>query len=322
MPSLEEQVTDALKSISRNEDIKSYVQESVELYPLLWKAARRFVTGESKQEAIHIAQQLKTKGYAISLEYIGENTTSIEECERVKNEFLALIDGSGEVSCTPNDSISLDLSHIGLSLDENFAYTNLLELAAKAEQRGISIMIGMEESSKTDAIILLYKRACEKFTNVGITIQAQLHRSEQDLQKLLHYPGRIRLVKGAYQEHSDYALPRSIELNNRYLEMAAQILNAKHPVTIATHDENLLQELELRYDLIGPHAQYEMLYGIRPDRLSALRHGGNSCKVYLPYGKEWYLYVCHRIAENPENVYRALTDIIRPYDGGRSMDYE
>ncbi|MBH5320427.1 proline dehydrogenase family protein [Paenibacillus sp. GSMTC-2017] len=315
------QLTDALKSISRNDQIKTYIRQSEELYPLLWKAARRFVTGESKVEAIDVANQLLAKGYAVSVEYIGENTSTVEECEKVKDEFLAVIEGLGGGSS--RESISLDLSHIGLTVSKSLAYTNLLELAEKAQESGISIMIGMEESSKTDAILDIYKRVTDQYPNVGVTLQAHLHRSQQDLKELLHFPGRIRLVKGAYQESAGTSFSRSTELNDRYLNMAMQILRAKHPVSIATHDEVVLQELELRYELTsGTYAEYEMLYGIRPERISELKRRGNSCRVYLPYGQEWYLYVCHRIAENPENLYQAVADMIHPFEGEGSLDYE
>ncbi|MEK4029643.1 proline dehydrogenase family protein [Pseudobacillus sp. FSL P4-0506] len=308
MTNPEIEVIQALKSIARNEQMKSYIQQSSELYPLLLKAAKRFVTGENSQEGIEVAKKLISTGYFISLEYIGENITDLEECQKAKNEFLNLIEEMGSLSM--KETVSLDLSHIGLSVDPDTAYSHLLEIAKEANLHGISLMISMEESAKTNHILDIYRKTAEQCPNVGITIQAHLYRSDNDIQKLIDYPGKIRVVKGAYQESADIAISRSKELNDRYLKLIEQLIEANHSVSIATHDEILIREMEYRQYLNRPDVEIEMLYGIRSDLLSDLKSKGYNCKVYLPYGKEWYLYLCHRIAEYPENLYRAVTDII------------
>lgn len=315
----EVQFNQALKSIARNEHIKSYIQQSNELYPLLLQAAQRFVTGEHRHDGIVTAKELISKGYSISLESIGENTKDLGECRTAKNEFLNLI---GEMdTLSMRQTVSLDLSHIGLSVDSETAYIHLLEVAKKAKLYGITLMISMEESSKTNDILNIYKKTSEQYPNVGITIQAHLYRSNNDIQELKHFPGKVRVVKGAYQEPSDIAMSRSKELNNRYLKFVEQLIEVKHPVSIATHDETLIQEMERRQYLNHPHVEIEMLYGIRPNLLRNLKSKGYNCKVYLTYGKEWYLYLCHRLAEYPENLYRAVTDIIKPSLTERSRLY-
>jgi proline dehydrogenase len=310
MKNPEVQVTQALKSIARNQQIKSFIQQSNELYPLLLKAAKRFVAGEKRQDGIEIASELVSRGYFISLEYIGENTTNLEECIKAKDEFLSLTEEMGSMSM--NQTVSLDLSHIGLSVNPDMAYSHLIEIAKKAKQSGITVMISMEESSKSDAILDIYKKATKQYSNVGITLQAHLYRSSDDFQELIHYPGRIRVVKGAYQESDEIAMSRSKELNDRYLEFVEQLVEANHPVSIATHDEILVQEIQHRQYLNHHNVEIEMLYGIRPDLLKDLKTKGYNCKAYLTYGQEWYLYLCHRIAEYPENLYNAITDMINP----------
>ncbi len=310
MKNIEVQVAQALKSIARNQQIKSFIQQSSELYPLLLKAAKRFVAGEKKQEGIETANELISKGYFISLEYIGENTTNLEECIKAKDEFLSLIEEMGSISM--KQTVSLDLSHIGLSVNPDLAFDHLLEIAKKAKQYEITVMISMEESSKTDAILDIYKKTTEQYPNVGITLQAHLYQSSNDFQELIHYPGRIRVVKGAYQESAEIAMPRSMELNHRYLEFVEELIEANHPVSIATHDEILIQEMEHRQLLSRSNVEIEMLFGIVPDLLKDLKGRGYNCKIYLTYGQEWYLYLCHRIAEYPENLYTAVTDMINP----------
>lgn len=308
MKKTEELVIQALKAAARDERLKYAVQQSTELYPLLWKAAKRYVTGEKREDAITVARNYLNDNYNISIEYIGENTTNLRDCQSAKDELLQVIEDMGILSL--KQTVSFDLSHIGLSINAEIAYKHLEELTQKAQQYGITLMISMEESSKTSDIITLYKKIATEYTNVGITLQVQLYRTKTDLQELMQYPGKIRLVKGAFQESIDIAMIRSEELNKRYLAYVDQLVNANHPLSIATHDEMLIQELERRQYLDNSNVEIEMLYGVRPTLLNELRRKDYRCRVYLTYGNEWYLYLCHRIAEHPENLYLAVTDII------------
>jgi len=308
MKKTEELVIQALKAAARDERLKYAVQQSTELYPLLWKAAKRYVTGEKREDAIAAARNYLNDNYNISIEYIGENTTNLRDCQSAKDELLQVIEDMGILSL--KQTVSFDLSHIGLSINAEIAYKHLEELTQKAQQYGITLMISMEESSKTSDIITLYKKIATEYTNVGITLQVQLYRTKTDLQELMQYPGKIRLVKGAFQESVDIAMIRSEELNKRYLAYVDQLVNANHPLSIATHDEMLIQEIERRQYLENPNVEVEMLYGVRPTLLNELRRKDYRCRVYLTYGNEWYLYLCHRIAEHPENLYLAVTDII------------
>jgi len=308
MKKTEELVIQALKAAARDERLKYAVQQSTELYPLLWKAAKRYVTGEKREDAIAAARNYLNDNYNISIEYIGENTTNLRDCQRAKDELLQVIEEMGILSL--KQTVSFDLSHIGLSINAEIAYKHLEELTQKAQRYGITLMISMEESSKTSDIITLYKKIATKYTNVGITLQVHLYRTKIDLQELMQYPGKIRLVKGAFQESVDIAMIRSEELNKHYLDYVDQLVNANHPLSIATHDEMLIQEIERRQYLDNSNVEVEMLYGVRPTLLNELRRKDYRCRVYLTYGNEWYLYLCHRIAEHPENLYLAVTDII------------
>lgn len=309
--------SNTLKSVARNEQIKTYIQGSKELYPLLSRAAQRFVVGETRDQAVSEAFELILKGYSVSMEYIGENTRILQECVSVKNEFLQLVRTVGQARF--KSTISLDLSHIGLTVNPELAYEHLLELAREADLHGIEIMISAEESAKTDQILEIYKRVSEIISNVGITLQAHLHRTERDCSDIKHYAGRIRIVKGAYQESEDIALPRSEELNERYLLLTEMLITTGRPLSIATHDEAIIEEVRIRGYLDQPNVKVEMLYGIRPDLLRKLKDRGYRTKVYLLYGEEWYLYFCHRLAEFPPNIYRAIGDMATPYSAKESL---
>ncbi|GGA13924.1 proline dehydrogenase [Paenibacillus marchantiophytorum] len=307
----------ALKSIARNEHIQTYIQESKDLYPLFFRAAQRFITGETRDKAVSEALDFKWKGYAVSLEYIGENTTTQEACELAQEEYLKLIRTSGESGLQA--TISLDLSHIGLTVNPELSRDHLAQLAQEAARYGSTVMISAEESAKTDQILEIYKHVGDKFPNVGITLHAQLHRTESDLLDIKSYPGRIRIVKGAYQEPQEIALPRSEELNERYLHLTKLLVASGRPVSIASHDEVIIEAARKRGYLAQPNVEIEMLYGIRPDLLKKLKEAGCRTKVYVLYGKEWHLYVCHRLSEFPPNLYRALADIAAPFPSKESL---
>lgn len=247
---IDEKITaEVLRTIARDEQIKESVLRSSSLYPLLLAAAKRYVTGETRQEALSRAKDLEEKGYCLSVEYIGENTLDAEACGQVKDEFLSVIDDCSVLQRPVG--ISFDLSHVGLMVSQEQAFAHVEEMAVAAARSHHDVMISMEESAKTEAIIAMYERLAKRHENVGITIQAHLHRSVEDVQRVLKWPGKIRLVKGAFKEPRDIALPRSTELNERYLQLAEMCVHAGKPCAFATHDQVIIEELQKR-DYFSP----------------------------------------------------------------------
>lgn len=308
MKNSELNVQEAIKQVARNKEVKAYIQESEQVFSLLWNGAKRYITGDKRDDGILIAQKLIAEGYLVSLEYIGENSMTINDSLKANEEFLHIIEDFSKLSM--QQTVSLDLSHIGLTVDPKIAQKNIFEIAEKASLHNITVMISMEESVKTDTILSIYKNVSNKFSNIGITIQAHLYRSRKDIKELLTYPGKIRVVKGAYKEPTNIAMQRSHELNENYLYIIDQLIEANHPVSIATYDTDILDELERRNYFQFPQVEIEMLYGIQPNLLNELKNKGYPCKIYLTYGNDWFLYVCHRIAEHPENIYQFIIDIV------------
>ncbi|GAA4831165.1 proline dehydrogenase family protein [Paenibacillus vulneris] len=317
---LEQQFAEAMKSIARRHDLKSYVEKTPAIYRLLQRAAAKYVAGEKREEGLEAGQRLMEKGYAVSLEYIGENTADVQACEAAALELSRLIQSLEERKLPAR--VSFDLSHIGLSIDSKLAYKQLVTLASQAQQAGIELFISMEESGKTDSILQIYEKAAAVHGNIGITLQAQLNRTPQDLIGLQSIPGRVRIVKGAYQEPEQLSIPRSSALNERYLLLVEQAVRQGHRVSIATHDEAVIKEIMLREWLHEPGVEFEMLYGIRPDLSSQLKQAGYPVRIYLTYGHEWYLYLCHRIAEYPPNLFQAILDITGSGEIDSAKDYE
>ncbi|MDR0266556.1 proline dehydrogenase family protein [Paenibacillus sp.] len=304
---LEKHFADAMRSIARRSDLKAYVEQTPVIYQLLQRAAAKYVTGENRQDGLEAGRKLADKGYAVSLEYIGENTTDIQACEHAALELTMLIRALAAHGIPAR--VSFDLSHIGLSIDGELAYKNLTSIAVLARQADVELVVSMEESDKTDAILAIYTRASAVYANIGITLQAQLNRTAQDLDELGSIPRRIRFVKGAYQEPGQLTITRSLALNERYTQLIERAIRKGHHLSIATHDESIIDEVIKRGWIHEPGVEFEMLYGIRPDLCSQLKKSGYPVRVYLTYGREWYLYLCHRIAEYPPNVFQAILDM-------------
>jgi proline dehydrogenase len=311
------EVAEALKQVALNEDIKAYVLQHPSLYAPLLQAALRFIGGETLTHCTETAKSLNQQGFAVTIDYMGESTRDVEMAEHATQEFLNVI----QVINTQNldSSISLDLSHIGMVIDTELAYANACILARAAQEAGLEVMISMEGIDRTSLILEMHRRLCENFTNVGITLQAYLHRTENDLEEVLQRPGKVRLVKGAYAAPPDLAKPRGAKLDESYCQLMERLVTSGHLCSIATHDPALLDPVSLKYahrliqeEVVKPNnIEFEMLKGVTPDRLETLKSYGYRTRVYLPYGQEWHLYLCNRLAEYPPNIYQAIIDAIK-----------
>lgn len=308
---LEDVAAAALRHISRDQAIKAYIQENAAIHAVLLRAARRFIGGETLAECLETARALQEQGCAVTIDYMGENTRDEAMARQATAEFLQVIQAIAAHKL--DATVSLDLSHIGLAIDAEHALRNASTLAQAARDADTEIMISMEGTERIDEIIALHQQLCQNYDNVGITLQAYLRRTTNDLASALQRPGRIRLVKGAYEEAPGVAEPRGEILNRGYRDYMEILLLSDHPCSIAMHDLNLLNAAHkyIRRQRLKKHPfEFEMLYGVTPDRLQLMRERGYRARVYLPYGREWYLYLCHRLAEYPPNIYRAIGDAV------------
>lgn len=304
----EKEISKIFKSVARNLNIKEYINSKPEIYNILLRASKRYITGEKRDDAINISKEFLKNGYFISLEYIGENITNENECYIVVNEFISLIKDIKNNNINEYATISLDLSHIGLSINKELALENIYKIAEETKQLNMNIMISMEESSKHDLIKQIYIEVSKNYNHIGITIQAQIKNSLKDIDLFLKYPGKIRIVKGAYKEDKDKILSRGQELNEQYIKLVERCINSNHNISIATHDKVLINEFVKRKYFDKSNVEYENLLGICPDIIKNLKNKGYKTRIYLTYGKDWHLYLFHRLAEYPKNIYNAIID--------------
>lgn len=310
--SVEFEAAEALRHVALDETVKLYVLQHPPLYQALRYAAMRFIGGETLTQCVRTTKFLNEQGNAVTIDFMGENTRDTAIAEQATQEFLNVIQAIADQNL--DASVSLDLSHIGMVIDAELGYKNAFILAEAAQQAGLEMMISMERTERTALILEIHQRLCEQFKDVGITLQAYLYRTPSDLNAALQRSGKIRLVKGAYEAPSNLVRSRGTELDTAYQQLIETLLNSGHSCSIATHDQSLLgyaHKFIQDQNLLSNKIEFEMLRGVTPERLKALSEHGYHTRVYLPYGQEWHLYLCNRLAEYPPNIYQAIVDVVK-----------
>lgn len=261
----------------------------------------RFVAGETLEQAIAVAREMNAKGASVSLDHLGEHVTDRDQAEAARDDYLACLDAIGANSI--NGNISVKLSQLGMGFDDELAGASLETLAARAADVGTTVSVDMEESAVTDVTIDLYSAAQRNHGNLGLAVQAYLHRTRNDLDTIMPLGGHIRLCKGAYAEPSEIAYQLRSEVNEEF-DRLANLLMSDDGVkpAIATHDTDRLDVVAaLVPNRSGPY-EYQMLYGVRNGLQDKMLAAGDPLRVYVPYGVAWYPYLTRRMAERPANI--------------------
>lgn len=279
------------------------VEGTVKRYGSLLGASR-FYAGQTLPEAIERIREINRAGIKVTLDHLGEAVKNEAQAQDAKESYLAMLDAIHQSGVDAN--VSLKLTMMGLAVDPTLGKNNLWEIVAKAHEVNNFVRIDMEESAYTDVTLSLFDEAYREFPgHVGVVLQAYLYRTMDDLKRLSE-PGRnFRIVKGAYREPVAVAFPSKPDVDNNYLQLVTTSLEVGNFTAIATHDETVIgRVLKYIHEHNVPRTQFEfqMLYGIRFSLLQGLAREGYQCRVYVPYGDDWYAYYVRRIAERPANL--------------------
>jgi len=273
---------------------------------------RRFVAGEELADAVEAIRQLNRRGISASFDHLGESITSEVETRKEVNEYVRVLDSIHEGGLDSN--VSVKLTQLGLDVSQDLCYANTRTIVEAALRYNNFVRIDMEDSTKTDATLQVFKRLRAEFENVGIVIQAYLLRSEKDTEELLELGARIRLCKGAYKEPPSVAFPKKADVDANYIKLTKMLLSSSVYHGIATHDENMIAatiQFATERNISPDKFEFQMLYGIRRDLQEKLVRDGYRIRVYVPYGRYWYPYFMRRLAERPANVWFVLRNMIR-----------
>ena len=273
--------------------------------PVTRDVVRRFVAGETIEEALVVTRTLNSEGLQVSLDHLGEDTLDTATARAAVDAYCLLAARLADEGLAATAEMSVKLSAVGQALDESLALDNARLICDAARAAGSSVTIDMEDHTTTDSTLRVVGLLRQDFPSTGAVLQASLHRTEDDC-RALGVPGsRVRLCKGAYQEPSSLAWQRPDDIRGAYVRCLATLIAGNALPMAATHDPKLVQATgRLVSDIGGPAFQheYQMLFGIRPDEQRRLAAAGETVRVYVPFGVQWYGYLMRRMAERPANT--------------------
>ncbi len=275
--------------------------------------SKPYVAGESEDEAMAVIRRLNESNYAVTLDILGEHVNSEAEAETITNAYAHIYDRifSENLDC----NISIKLTHIGLDIGENIAMNNLNILIEHAKASENFLRIDMENSPYTDQTLSMYKRLVQKYSHVGVVLQAYLKRTPNDIAILNSSGFNSRICKGIYRESPDIAYQDRIEIREHFADAVQRILSGDGYAAIATHDLKLIDTIEnwiLENKIEKSRYEFQVLYGVPMNgKLEHLKAAGHTVRIYVPFGPDWYDYSIRRLKENPKIISYVMKNFFR-----------
>lgn len=266
--------------------------------------AKRFIAGESLEQAAEMVKKLNNEGLIATLDHVGESVSTKEEATHATEEAMRIFEIIDEYQL--NSNVSVKLTQLGLNLDQEFCYENMDKIVAKAKEHNNFVRIDIEDSPVVDITVDIFKRVLKKYgkEHVGLVLQSYLYRTENDVEELGKLGATLRIVKGAYKEPKEVAFPLKKDVDDNFNKVVAIHLKNGIHTAIASHDEKIIEETKRfakENNIPNELFEFQMLYGIRNALQRQLVSEGYTVRVYTPYGQHWYPYFSRRIAERPAN---------------------
>jgi proline dehydrogenase len=279
--------------------------------------SRRFVAGETLEEAVAVVQALNQQGLLATLDHLGENVTTGTEARDATTAVVELVEAI-EASAAWS-GVSVKLTQLGLDLSLALAAENLERIVASAAQAGCFVRIDMESFEYVQPTLDLFEELWDHYSNLGVVIQSYLYRSADDVARLVDLGASVRLVKGAYDEPARVAYPEKADTDASFTRLLVHLFSAEARakgvfLAIATHDTKLIDWVRSyirREGIPAEHFEFQMLYGIRSGLQHELVAEGYRVRSYVPYGEQWYPYFMRRMAERPANVFFLVRNLFR-----------
>lgn len=275
--------------------------------------ARRFIAGETIEEAIRAARAIEASGLTLTLDLLGESVRTMGEADQAARAYLAMMDRIVDADIGRN--ISLKLTQLGLTIDRATCVDNLRRILDAGGAHDVFIRIDMEDSPYTQVTLEIFETMWQQgYRNVGIVLQAYLRRSGADAARMNELGARVRLVKGAYQEPASVAHQRKADVDGAFVGIMEMLLERGTYPAIATHDPRMIaaaRRFAASRGIASDRYEFQMLYGVRRDLQGQLRDAGYRVRVYVPFGREWFPYFMRRLGERPANVGFVIRAVLR-----------
>jgi proline dehydrogenase len=272
--------------------------------------ARRFVAGETADDAIAAGRRLHERGIKATFDLLGEDVLDEQAARRSAEANKDLL---RRIPPEVERNISIKLSMMGLDIATDFCLELTAGILDVAREVGGFVRIDMEGSKHTQRTIDAFQSLRRRYDNVGIVLQAYLHRTEDDVKEAVARGDRVRICKGAYKEPPEIAWTKMDDIRASYRRCARLLLEKGNYPAIATHDEGLVQDalaFARDHSLVRERYEFQMLYGLRPHRWDELVKAGHNMRVYVPYGSHWFPYFYRRLRERKENVFFVLRSLL------------
>ncbi|NOX64337.1 MAG: proline dehydrogenase [Chlorobi bacterium] len=284
--------------------LHSLIVNSVKILPksFIYIFAKKYIAGKTLADGVSVTKQLNAQGISATMDILGESVTNEKDVIAFKDQFLELLDVIEKEKLDSN--ISTKPTQFGLNVGLDFCYEQYVEIVERAKKYNNFVRIDMEDSSTTDNIISLYKMLYEKYpNNVGIVVQAYLHRTMNDITELNKLNANYRLCKGIYIEPKEIAYKGREEIRDNFIKCLNKMFDDNCYVGIATHDDPIVDRaykiIEER-NLTKDQYEFQMLYGVKENLRSKIRAKGHKMRVYVPFGEQWHFYAIRRLQENPQ----------------------
>ncbi|TCO48891.1 proline dehydrogenase family protein [Actinocrispum wychmicini] len=286
-------------------------RKAVERNPLTRSVVNRFVAGAHTPDAVTATRALVDSGRAVTIDYLGEDTTDVADATHTVDAYVTLLSALADQGLAAGADVSVKLSAVGQALPgegHKIALENARLIAEAAKGAGATLTLDMEDHTTTDSTLDILGELRQDFPWVGAVIQAYLHRTLGDAHDLAVAGSRVRLCKGAYNEPASVAYQDKSEVDRNYIRCLRVLMAGDGYPMVASHDPRIIAiagELGKGRDF-----EYQMLYGIRPQEQEIIARRGDTMRVYVPYGVQWYGYFMRRLAERPANLaffLRAMT---------------
>ncbi len=290
----------------------STLKRQVTNNPVAWRVARRFIAGDRLDDAERTIRELNGAGMSVALDHLGENTESQSQARGASAAYLAALDRIQDEGLDAN--ISVKLTALGLDLGRDLAAEEAAKVAARGKEVGAMVGVDMESAAYVDRTLDLVASLEESYDDVGVCLQAYLHRTPADLERLTGLGIPVRLVKGAYREPPEVALQRKADVDAAYARLLDVLVRDNAYPMVATHDQRLValtKSLAARHGRDRSTFEFQMLHGVRRDLQAQVVAEGYRLRVYVPYGDQWYPYFMRRLAERPANLYFFLSNLAK-----------
>jgi proline dehydrogenase len=285
--------------------------------PVTRRVVDRFVAGEDLDQAGTVISALVAEGLAVTVDRLGEDTLNAADAAATRDAYLAMLKRFAELGIAGRTEVSVKLSALGQKLPRDAAQISLenaVAIAEAAHEAGTTMTLDMEDHSTVDATLGTLRELRGEFPWVGVAIQAMLFRTEGDVTDLATAGSRVRLVKGAYMEPASVAHQDKHDVDKAYVRAMKTLMRSSAYPMIASHDQRMI---DIAHRLIAETGrepgsyEFQMLHGIRTTEQRALVAGGDTVRVYVPFGDDWYGYFMRRLAERPANVMFFLNSLIK-----------